>query len=170
MELALWAVFAIFEKLHFVIQPRSLLFDTRKSCVFKIFLLRSIKAYLCPNIINFYAVDFSESRPEEVISFFWRSVYIRTQFQDPVRISYTHILTVNALWRVPLDVVPFIVQLPPPPQHTHTHTHMHIDFVPHKVHQNTLLSRAQLKSKCFCSSINKINSTAIRSPKFIADI
>ena len=74
-ELALWAVSAIFEKWHFVIQPRSLLFDTRKSCVFLIFLLRSIKAYLCPNIINFYAVDFSESRPEEVISFFWRSVY-----------------------------------------------------------------------------------------------
>ena len=26
-------------------------------------------------MINFYAVDFSERRPEEVISFFWRSVY-----------------------------------------------------------------------------------------------
>ena len=37
--------------------------------------LRSIKAYLCPNITNFDAVDFSERRPEEVISFFWRSVY-----------------------------------------------------------------------------------------------
>ena len=52
-----------------------LLFDARKSCVFHIFLLRSIKAYLCPNIINFDSVDFSERRPEEVISFFWRSVY-----------------------------------------------------------------------------------------------
>ena len=52
-----------------------LLFDTRKSCVFQIFLLTSIKAYLCPNIINFDSVDFSERRPEEVISFFWRSVY-----------------------------------------------------------------------------------------------
>ena len=41
-----------------------------KSCVFQIFLLRSIKAYLCPNIINFDSVDFSEHRPEEVISFF----------------------------------------------------------------------------------------------------
>ena len=39
------------------------------------FILRSIKAYLCPNMINFDAVDFSERRPEEVISFFWRSVY-----------------------------------------------------------------------------------------------
>ena len=37
---------------------------------FQIFLLRSIKAYLCPNIINFDSVDFSERRPEEVISFF----------------------------------------------------------------------------------------------------
>ena len=33
---------------------------------------------LCPNIINFDAVDFSEHRPEEVISFFWCSVYIYT--------------------------------------------------------------------------------------------
>ena len=52
-----------------------LLFDARKSCVCQIFLLRSIKAYLCPNIINFGSVDFSERRLEEVISFFWRSVY-----------------------------------------------------------------------------------------------
>ena len=41
---------------------------------FQIFLLRSIKAYLCANI-NFDSVDFSGRRPEEVISFFWRSVY-----------------------------------------------------------------------------------------------
>ena len=47
-----------------------------KSCVFQIFLLRSIIAYLCPNIIKFDSVDFSGRRPEEVISFFWRSVYI----------------------------------------------------------------------------------------------
>ena len=38
--------------------------------VFQIFLLRSIKAYLCPNIITFGSVSFSERRPEEVISFF----------------------------------------------------------------------------------------------------
>ena len=49
-----------------------LLFDARKSCVFQIFLLRSIKAYLCdsPYIINFDTVDLSESRPAEVIIFF----------------------------------------------------------------------------------------------------
>ena len=51
-----------------------LLFEARKSYGFQIFLLRSIKAYLCPNIVNFDGVDFCERRPEEVISFFWRSV------------------------------------------------------------------------------------------------
>ena len=40
------------------------------------FLLRSIKADLCPNMINFDGVDFSECRSEEVISFFWHSVYL----------------------------------------------------------------------------------------------
>ena len=30
-------------------------------------LIRSIKAYLCPNMINFTALDFSERRSEEVI-------------------------------------------------------------------------------------------------------
>ena len=55
-----------------------LLFNARKSCIFQIFLLRSIKAYLGPNIINFDSVDFSERRPEEVIRLFWRSVYLIT--------------------------------------------------------------------------------------------
>ena len=36
---------------------------------FQIFLLRSIDAYLCPNV-NFDSVDFSEHRPEKVMSFF----------------------------------------------------------------------------------------------------
>ena len=39
-------------------------------------ILKSIQAYLCPNIINFDSMDFSERRPEKVISFFWRSVYV----------------------------------------------------------------------------------------------
>ena len=69
-ELARWAVSVIFEK--WVIKPYFLLFEARISCVFfLIFLLRSIKAYLCPNMINFDAVDFSEHRSEEVISFFF---------------------------------------------------------------------------------------------------
>ena len=45
-------------------------FLKEKYCVFQIFLLRGIKAYLCPNMINFDSVDFSQPRPEEVISFF----------------------------------------------------------------------------------------------------
>ena len=77
-ELAQWAVSVIFEKWPFVIKPYFLLFEARISCVFLILLLRSIKAYLCPNMINFDAVDISEHRPEEVISFFWRSVYVCT--------------------------------------------------------------------------------------------
>ena len=64
-----------------------LLFDARKSCVFQIFLLRSIKAYLCPNIINFDSVNFSECRPEEVISFFWRSVYIAHSQENTTQIG-----------------------------------------------------------------------------------
>ena len=77
-ELARWAVSVIFEKWPFVI---FLFFETRKSCVFQIFLLRSNKAYLCPSTIYFDSVDFSECRPEEVISFFWRSVYFRPPCQ-----------------------------------------------------------------------------------------
>ena len=56
----------------------------KMSCFFRYILLRGIKAYLCPNIIYFDSVDFSEPCPEEVISFFWRSVYVRI---------YTHIIT-----------------------------------------------------------------------------
>ena len=56
----------------------SFLSNVRKSCVFtfQIFLLKSIKAYLCPNIIYLDSLDFSGRHPEEVISFFWCSVYI----------------------------------------------------------------------------------------------
>ena len=59
-----------------------LLFVKRKSCVFQIFLLR-IKAYLCQNMIKFDSLDFSEHRPEEVISFFWRSVYYCITMVEP---------------------------------------------------------------------------------------
>ena len=47
-----------------------LLFDTSKPLFFQMFSLRSIKANLCPNMINFDGVNFSERRSEEVISFF----------------------------------------------------------------------------------------------------
>ena len=42
----------------------------------QMFLSRSIKAYLYPNMINFDGVHFSERRSEEVVSFFWWSVYL----------------------------------------------------------------------------------------------
>ena len=66
--------FCNFRKITFRDLTTFLSFLMREN-VFQIFLLRSIKAYLCPNIIKFDSVDFSERRPEEVISFFWRSVY-----------------------------------------------------------------------------------------------
>ena len=81
-----------------------LLFDTRKSCVFQIFLLRSIKAYLCPNI-NFDGVDFSERHPEEVISFFWRSVYVyivhtwmESILYNCFLICFVHVTKDHRLW------------------------------------------------------------------------
>ena len=70
MVLALWAVYnASFEKLPFVI---FLLFDIRKPLIFLMSLLMSTitKAYLCPNMINFDGVDFSEYRSEVVVRFF----------------------------------------------------------------------------------------------------
>ena len=39
-------------------------------------------------MINFDAVDFSERRPEEVISFFWRSVYVYMWVDYDVHVSY----------------------------------------------------------------------------------
>ena len=43
--------------------------------IFQMCFLRRTVAYLCLNMINFDAEGFSERRSEEVISFFWRSVY-----------------------------------------------------------------------------------------------
>ena len=51
-------------------------------CLLQMFILRSIKAYLCPNMINFDGVDFSECRSEEAISFFWHSVYFNKQHHN----------------------------------------------------------------------------------------
>ena len=64
--------FCDFRKMTFRDLTAFFSFSKRENLVFfQIFLLlRSIKAYLCPNIINFDRVDFSERRPEEVISFF----------------------------------------------------------------------------------------------------
>ena len=62
--------FCDFQKMTFCDLTAFFSFLMRENLVFFRFLLRSIKAYLCPNIINFYSVDFSKHRPEEVISFF----------------------------------------------------------------------------------------------------
>ena len=45
-------------------------------CFFKICLLRINLPNLCPNMIHVDALDFSGWHSEEVISFFWRSVYL----------------------------------------------------------------------------------------------
>ena len=45
-------------------------------------LLRINLPNLCPNMNHFDAVDFSECHSEEVVSFFWRSVYIFTSIEN----------------------------------------------------------------------------------------
>ena len=50
-------------------------FDSIKHLIFEIRLARSTIANVCPIMIHFNALDFNECRSEEVISFFWRSVY-----------------------------------------------------------------------------------------------
>ena len=52
----------------------SVLTQPNVCCCFYMCLVKTI-AKLCPNMIHFDALDFSECRSEEVISFFWRSVY-----------------------------------------------------------------------------------------------
>ena len=52
-----------------------LLFDWSKLFFFVVCLLRINLPNLCPNMNHFDAVDFSECHSEEVINFFWRSVY-----------------------------------------------------------------------------------------------
>ena len=53
-----------------------LLFDWRKLLFFWMCLLRIKLPYLCLNMNHFDAVNFNECHSEEVISFFWRSVYL----------------------------------------------------------------------------------------------
>ena len=55
----------------------SSLIDWSKLVFFFMCLLRINLPNLCPNMIHVDALDFSEWHPEEVISFFWRSVYYR---------------------------------------------------------------------------------------------
>ena len=55
--LAGWAVSAIFKKLPIAISPHFSSFWANSIC-FQMFLSRSIKAYLCPNMIKFGEVNF----------------------------------------------------------------------------------------------------------------
>ena len=57
----------------------NLLFDWSKLLFFYMCLLRTNLPNLCPNIIHVDALDFSECHSEEVISFFWHSVYLELQ-------------------------------------------------------------------------------------------
>ena len=54
----------------------SLLFGKSNLIIFQMCFIRRTIPFMCLNMINFDAVDFNESRCEEVISFFWRSVYM----------------------------------------------------------------------------------------------
>ena len=53
-----------------------ILFDSSKRKFLEMCLVRSIIANLCPIMIHCNALDFNVCRSEEVISFFWRSVYV----------------------------------------------------------------------------------------------
>ena len=65
----------------------------------------SFSLHLFPNMFNFNVVDFSEHPTEEVISFFWRSVYI-DDTEAYVRLE--EFQTSNAKW----DFFYFIVSYP----------------------------------------------------------
>ena len=66
-----------------------LLFDWIK-LFFYMCLLRINLPNLCPNMNHFDVVDFSECHSEEVISFFWRSVYMYMYFILQTFINLLH--------------------------------------------------------------------------------
>ena len=55
-----------------------LLFDKSNPLIFLMCFKRIIVAYLCPNMINFDAEDFSEHRSEEVICFIIMTLSVHT--------------------------------------------------------------------------------------------
>ena len=69
-------------------------------------------------MINFDAVDFSERRSEEVISFFWRSVYLHKESENLARLNflqqliskfYVH-LPILIRWKVQDEKVPTVIE------------------------------------------------------------
>ena len=75
------AVSVIFKKCPLAMALHFSPFWHNQTFVFQMCLIMNRKNYsfLCPNMIYFDAVDFSECRSKEVISFFWRSVYSQRQ-------------------------------------------------------------------------------------------
>ena len=74
-----------------------LLFDWSKLLSFFMCLLRINLPNLCPNMNHFDAVDFSECHSEEVISFFWRSVYLNLLSPKLYIFSWKHIVLLHSL-------------------------------------------------------------------------
>ena len=130
------------KKLPFVIKPYCLLFEARIPCVFLIFLSRNIKAYLCPNMINFNAMDFSERRPEEVMFLLTLSVFTHythhthihmrahSHYRIHTYIYHTHIHTrAHSHYRIHTYT---------PNTHTHIHAHTHTRTHTHTTHRITI--------------------------------
>ena len=65
----------IFGKLPVAISPGFLIFNKSNPLIFEMCFMRRIVAYLCPNMINFDGVDFSERRSEEVMFLLTLGVY-----------------------------------------------------------------------------------------------
>ena len=55
---------------------------------------------LCPNMNHFDAVDFSECYSEEVISFFLRSVYVKTKTVFLCSIKFTNLTINKVFWYI----------------------------------------------------------------------
>ena len=72
--------FCDFEKSPFAISSHFSPFLLKQTLIFQMCFIRRTIAYWCLNMLNFDAMDFSERRSEEVISFFWRSVYFPLLF------------------------------------------------------------------------------------------
>ena len=71
-----WAVFVTFEKLNFVVSSHFSPFWEKQHFDFSDVLHKeNYSLYLCLNITNFYAMDFSERRPEEVMFLLTFSVF-----------------------------------------------------------------------------------------------
>ena len=62
-----------------------LLFDSSKHLFFEMCLVRSTLTILYPIMSHFSALDFGECRSEEVVSLFWRSVYIVWEYASLIQ-------------------------------------------------------------------------------------